>query len=101
MGSALLSYCTEHPPIDHHLTVGRYPSSTGRLLDYDYAKSAKAHNGSSPSTPIGDKDDLPIERARLRSALYLVVATTLATVGYGWAVRYHVVCLQSTSVLSW
>lgn len=63
-------------------------------MDHDYAKYAKIHCNAADSTDaeLTDSGDaFPIEKARLRSALYLVILATVATVGYGCAVQYRVV----------
>lgn len=68
----------------------------GRLLDYDYAKIAKTHLGNSPIPGLEHTTHgFPIEAARLRSALYLVFLAINATIGYGWAIQYRVVCSQA------
>ena len=63
----------------------------GKVLDYDYARLSKHIE----PLPASDRDlrvdEFPIERARLKTALYLVGLNTLATIGYGWAVAYRVV----------
>lgn len=64
---------------------------SGKLLDYDYARTAKAHGFSTDKKRNHGVKDFPIEKARLRSSLYLVFVATAATIGYGWAVQSRVV----------
>ena len=59
---------------------------TGRLLDHDFQRFAKGL----PEGMSKDKNDLtgfPIEKARLRSVLALLVVSTMATTGYGWTLH--------------
>lgn len=63
----------------------------GKVLDHDYARLSKSLATRS-AADLGDGvDEFPIERARLRTALYLVGLNTLATIGYGWSVAYRAV----------
>lgn len=69
----------------------------GKLLDYDYARTAKAHGFSTDKKQNYGLEDFPIERARLQSSLYLVGIATASTIGYGWAVKFHVVSLKCST----
>lgn len=62
-----------------------------QVLDYDYARLSKSFEPQDGLNHIEGINEFPIERARLQTALYLVGLNTLATVGYGWVVAYHVV----------
>lgn len=63
----------------------------GKVLDYDYARLSKNIEASSGADRGDGVDEFPIEKARLKTALYLVGLNTLATIGYGWAVAYRAV----------
>lgn len=63
----------------------------GKLLDYDYAKLARAGKDTLDCSTRHSQDDFPIEKARLGSALCLVMSTTVAAIGYGWAIQYRIV----------
>lgn len=71
----------------------------GKVLDYDYARLAKSIEASSGQGRGDGVEEFPIERARLKTALYLVGLNTLAMIGYGWAVAYRVVSFPVTTFL--
>lgn len=60
--------------------------TTGKLLDRDYIRTANRYN-----LPIdkstNDLSNFPIEKARLLSIFPLLVISTCATVGFGWALH--------------
>jgi len=62
--------------------------TTGKLLDRDYIRTAKRYN-----LPVdkstNDLSNFPIEQARLLSVFPLLVISTSATVGFGWALNQH------------
>ena len=62
--------------------------ATGKSLDRDYVRTAKRHH-----LPIdkssNDLSNFPIEQARLLSVFPLLAISTIATVGYGWAINQH------------
>ncbi|KAI1155919.1 major facilitator superfamily transporter [Nemania diffusa] len=62
----------------------------GRFLDFEYARVARAYGFDLDEAKSKLMDDFPIELARLRSMIYLVVPTAAAMAGYGWAVQKHV-----------
>ncbi|KAL1878119.1 hypothetical protein VTK73DRAFT_7999 [Phialemonium thermophilum] len=64
----------------------------GKLLNYDYVRTAKEYGLSVEAVRGNCLDGFPIERARLRSVFYLVALNASATLGYGWALhmRTHV-----------
>jgi MFS family permease len=70
--------------------------TTGKYLDYDYAKLKKSFNG--------DPEDFPLERARLRT-LWLWSGLQIASLlVFGWTVNYRVhisVPIISTFVQGW
>lgn len=84
-------------PLSGHFQDGwLLKKGAGRLLDYDHARITKTHYRIFPGPGLEDTaDDFPIEEARLRSALYLVFFAIIATIGYGWAIEYRVVCPQA------
>ncbi|KAL2193331.1 major facilitator superfamily domain-containing protein [Corynascus similis CBS 632.67] len=64
--------------------------AAGKLVDWNYAVTAKRH-GLDP----GDKgkqslDEFPIETARYRFCLLFILVEALLVVGYGWAVWFRV-----------
>lgn len=61
------------------------------MLNFDYAKTAKAHKSSDSGRQDGQLGEFPIELARLRSSFYLLAVTTVATISYGWVVEQKVV----------
>lgn len=65
--------------------------TTGRVLDRDYRKTAKAHN-LPESKASNDLADFPIEKARLLSVFYMLAVSTAATASYGWTIntRTHI-----------
>ena len=62
--------------------------TTGKLLDRDYVRTAKRYN-----LPIdkstNDLSNFPIEQARLLSVFPLLAISTIATLGFGWALSQH------------
>lgn len=62
--------------------------TTGKLLDRDYTRTAKRYN-----LPVdkstNDLSNFPIEQARLLSVFPLLAISTIATVGFGWALNQH------------
>ena len=65
---------------------------TGKILDRDYRKTAKAHGHVVDSVHGDDLSHFPIEKARLKSIFYPIVAGAVATVGYGWSLESKTVC---------
>ena len=62
--------------------------STGKLLDRDYIRTAKRYD-----LPVdkstNNLSNFPIEQARLQSVFPLLAISTMATVGFGWALNQH------------
>lgn len=80
--------------IDTTFRVCYVDSCLGRLLDYDYTRTAREHDMVDDSLRQTNATQFPIEKARLRSALYLVIISTASTVAYGWVIENRVVsCL--------
>ena len=62
----------------------------GKVSNYDYEQTAKAH-GLSIDKVKGDAiKDFPMEEARLRSVVYYSFVSSSCTLGYGWALNSHV-----------
>ena len=59
---------------------------TGKLLDYDYVITARKH-GLPISKSFEALPDFPFEQARLRSVFPFLAVSSIATIGYGWALR--------------
>ena len=66
----------------------------GRLLDYDYAKTAKAHGFAVDRRHGDDLSQFPLEKARLRSVFLLLAMTSGSLLCYGWMIQVKVVRLQ-------
>ncbi|KAI0166548.1 major facilitator superfamily transporter [Xylariaceae sp. FL1272] len=62
----------------------------GKVLDLEYAKTAKSRGYDTEKVRNQSHDEFPIEIARLRSMFYLVAATTVGMVAYGWTVQARV-----------
>lgn len=62
--------------------------TTGKLLDRDYIRTAKRYNLPVDKSTT-DLSNFPIEQARLLSVFPLLVISTAATVGSGWALNQH------------
>jgi multidrug resistance protein len=61
----------------------------GKIADYDYRQTAKAHGISIDHIKGDDLNEFPIEEARLRTVwLYIFISAT-ATVVYGWTLEHH------------
>lgn len=62
--------------------------STGKLLDRDYIRTAKRYD-----LPVdkstNNLSNFPIEQARLLSVFPLLAISSMATVGFGWALNQH------------
>jgi hypothetical protein len=64
--------------------------ATGRLLDFNYKKTA-AENGITVNKREGTAlEKFPIERARLRTVNFSVALSALLVMGYGWALQARV-----------
>ncbi|KAF9893521.1 hypothetical protein FE257_010833 [Aspergillus nanangensis] len=61
----------------------------GRVLDFDYQKTAKARGLSIDKHAGDDLSQFPIEHARLRTSRLFLVACGPLIVGYGWALQYR------------
>lgn len=62
----------------------------GRLMDWNYKRTAKEEGLSIERAAGDDIDQFPIEKARSRGLLAVISISIFAVVGYGWAVQYHV-----------
>lgn len=60
----------------------------GKLVDRNFAVMAKTHNAVIERNRITSLDDFPIEAARYRHILPVVVLQAALVAGYGWAVQY-------------
>lgn len=69
------------------IIIGGY--CVGKVMDHNYKITAKKI-GRTVNKVSGDGlIDFPIERARSRGSLWLLVVSTATLVGYGWAVSRH------------
>ncbi|KAH6842229.1 major facilitator superfamily domain-containing protein [Chaetomium sp. MPI-CAGE-AT-0009] len=64
--------------------------ATGRLLDFNYKKTAAESGISIIKTKETDLKDFPIERARLRTVILTVALSAFLVIGYGWALQARV-----------
>lgn len=71
----------------------------GKMLNFDYMKTAKSHRVENMDVPNTQLGTFPIELARLRSSFYLLGITTVATISYGWVVEKKVVRHRLLKVL--
>ncbi|KAI0008497.1 major facilitator superfamily transporter [Xylariaceae sp. FL0662B] len=62
----------------------------GKVLNYDYARTAKDFGFEVNDNRVGRSDNFPIEFARLRSSFYLAGTAALSTISYGWVVQRQV-----------
>ncbi|KAI1487335.1 major facilitator superfamily transporter [Biscogniauxia mediterranea] len=62
----------------------------GKILDYDYIRTAKSYGVTVNRGHDVNIDIFPIEVARLRSSVYLIVLSALGTISYGWVVQIQV-----------
>jgi MFS family permease len=63
---------------------------TGRAMDYNYRVVAKQVGIEVDRVRGDDLAHFPIERARGRGCIWLLLASLAITVGYGWAIEEHV-----------
>jgi hypothetical protein len=65
----------------------------GKLLTYDYVRTAKIHN--LPITRVQEQDlsHYPIEKARFRTMPPILICITALTCAYGWVLEKGVVRL--------
>ncbi|KAF2239360.1 MFS general substrate transporter [Viridothelium virens] len=63
---------------------------SGRLLDYDYAKTAKAHGFVADRRHGEELGQFPLEKARLRSVFVLLTITSGSLLCYGWVMQLKV-----------
>ena len=62
----------------------------GKLMDYNYRTTAKKIGWTIDSVSGDDLAKFPIEQARSRGSLLLLLISTATLLGYGWAVSNHV-----------
>lgn len=62
----------------------------GKLVDRNYAKTARKCNTDIDRKRGDDLKDFPIENARYRNCLYFISLEVALVVGYGWVVQSHV-----------
>lgn len=62
-------------------------SLTGKLLDYDYRRTAKALGVTVDKRKGDDLAEFPIEYARLRTCKWITAVCGPLVVGYGWALQ--------------
>jgi energy-coupling factor transporter transmembrane protein EcfT len=60
---------------------------TGKVVDRDYRKTAQAAGFTIDKVRGDDMAIFPIEKARLRSVFFYVVAAAATTAAYGWAMQ--------------
>ncbi|KKY18183.1 putative major facilitator superfamily [Phaeomoniella chlamydospora] len=70
------------------IIVGGY--CLGKAMDYNYCITAKNIGWKVDRVAGDDLSNFPIERARSRGSIPLLVLSTAALCGYGWAVAYQV-----------
>jgi hypothetical protein len=59
---------------------------TGKMMNRDYRITATSHNYTIDELRGDDLSIFPVEKARLRSARYLVAMSAVCILGYGWSV---------------
>ena len=74
-------------------------TKAGKVLNFDYNKTAKSHGLEDTHSPLTQLDNFPIELARLRSSFYINFLAISATISYGWVVEKGVVCYYPRSPL--
>ncbi|OJD32069.1 mfs general substrate transporter [Diplodia corticola] len=70
------------------IIIGSY--CNGRLMDLNFRVTAHKTGWTPDPTSRYSIDDFPIEKARSRGSLGLLLVSTATLVGYGWAVSSHV-----------
>ena len=70
------------------IIVGGY--CVGKVMDHNYRITAKKIGWTINEVSGDDLSDFPIERARSRGSLWLLMISTATLVSYGWAVSKHV-----------
>lgn len=61
----------------------------GKVMDHNYKVTAKQIGWTVNNVSGDNLDDFPIERARSRSNLWLLIISTATLVSYGWVVSKH------------
>jgi multidrug resistance protein len=69
------------------IIIGGY--CVGKVMDHNYKVTAKKISWTVNKVSGDDLDNFPIERARSRGSLWLLIISTATLVGYGWAVSKH------------
>ncbi|KAL9614135.1 MAG: hypothetical protein Q9167_001345 [Letrouitia subvulpina] len=70
------------------IIIGGY--CVGKVMDHNYKVTAKKIGWTVNKVAGDDLNNFPIERARSRGSLWLLIISTATLVGYGWAVSKHV-----------
>jgi multidrug resistance protein len=69
------------------IIVGGY--CIGKVMDYNYKIIAKKIGWTANKISGDDLEYFPIERARSRGSIWLLIISTATLIGYGWAVNKH------------
>ena len=69
------------------IIIGGY--CVGKVMDHNYKVTAKKIGWTVNKVSGDNLTDFPIERARSRGSLWLLIISTATLVGYGWAVSKH------------
>jgi hypothetical protein len=62
----------------------------GKLQDTNYTKTAQNCNSNVGAAKISDAQNFPIEAARYRNCLPVILVEVMLIAGYGWVVQSHV-----------
>ncbi|KAH8129619.1 hypothetical protein FP744_10008058 [Trichoderma asperellum] len=62
----------------------------GKLVDRNYAVTARNHNVEASQKNKGFQPDFPLEVARYRNCFVFILIEMLLVIGYGWAVHFRV-----------
>lgn len=69
------------------IIIGGY--CVGKVMDYNYRVTAKRLGWTVDEISGDDIAHFPIEQARSRGSLWLLLISTMTLVGYGWAINKH------------
>ena len=75
-------------PLLTGLTAGGIPA--GKLMDWNYAKTARKNNTDLSEMKRENLKTFPIEAARYRNCSPFILLEVVLIAGYGWAVHYRV-----------
>jgi hypothetical protein len=91
LASSVAGMLAPRPCFMYHLRVNQRYTPPGKMLDFDYRRTAVPLGLRVDRRQAGDLSTFPIERARLRTCKYSILLCAPFIVAYGWVLQTRVV----------